>query len=81
MCVSKAPTRRKGSLKRGKTEDLLQSLVQTRVKEDKNVNMLRSLYLLTFAGGAVIFFFFERLYLVQKHLLHVIVDFGMGRRR
>ena len=52
MCVSKAPTRRKGSLKRGKTEELLQSLVQTRVKEDKNVNMLRSLYLLTFAGGA-----------------------------
>ena len=55
-CVSRAPTRRKGSLKRGKTEELLQSLVQTRVKEDKNVNMLRSLYLLTFAGGAVIFF-------------------------
>lgn len=42
-------------MKRGKTEDLLQSLVQTRIKEDKNVNMLRSLYLLTFAGGAVIF--------------------------
>lgn len=32
-----------------------------------------------FCRGAVIFW--ERLYVFKKHLLHVIVDFGMGRRR
>lgn len=52
--MPRAPTRRKGSLKGGKIEDL-QSLVQTRGKENKNVNMLRHFYLLTFAGVLLFF--------------------------
>ena len=67
-CVSRAPTRRKGSLKGGKTEDL-QSLVGTRVKENKNVNMLRCLYLLTFAG---VLLFFGKDCMYSKNIYYML---------